>query len=167
MSKNRVPDLVLENARIVFRNFSGKEGKFNNEGNRNFCVLLDPDVADDLKRDGWNIRVFEPREEGDLPQPYTQVRVSYTGRPPKIVMISSNGRTNLDEDSVNILDWAEIETVDMILIPYAWEVRGTTGVKGYLKTMYVTIKEDALEKKYANAPDSAASCLFGEDCEQD
>jgi hypothetical protein len=32
--------------------------------------------------------------------------------------------------------------------PYAWDVNGKTGVKAYLKTLFVTIDEDALELKY-------------------
>lgn len=164
-NKNRRPTILFENARIIFRNFSGKAGKFNNEGNRNFCLLLDTDVANDLARDNWNIKWLKPREDDEPPQAYTQVKVGYGGRPPKIVMISSRGKTNLDEDSINILDWAEIETIDLLLTPYEWEAKGATGVKGYVKTMFVTIREDELELKYANAPDSAASCLAGEDCE--
>jgi len=166
MANNRT--VVFENARIIFRNFSGKEGKFNNEGNRNFCLLLDEDIARDLQVEGWNIKWLEPREEGDKKQAYTQVRVSYpeNGRPPKVTMISSRGNTKLTEETIDILDWAEIETIDLIVRPYQWEVRGATGIKGYLQTMFVTIREDELELKYANAPDSALSCI-GDDCAED
>lgn len=163
-NKSRQQTIVFENARIIFRNFSGKEGKFNNEGNRNFCLLLDVDVARDLERSGWNIKWLKPRNEGDPDQAYTQIRVSYTGRPPKITMISSRGNTMLDEGTVHILDWAEIEAIDLILTPYEWE---PGRVKGYLKTMFVTIHEDELELKYANAPDSAKSCLLEDGCEED
>lgn len=149
--------ITIENARIAFRNFSGKEGQYNAKGNRNFCVLLENQHAIVLKDDGWNVKYLRPREEDDEPQAYLQVSVNFGNVPPKIVLISSKGKTVIDEDEVNILDWAEIENVDLIIRPYNWEVNGKTGVKAYLKSLYVTIAEDDLEKKYSDVPDSAMS----------
>ena len=141
-------NIVIENARIGFRNFSGEEGRFNPKGKRNFCVFLDTELGEKLQDDGWNIKWLEPREEGDEPQAYLQVAVSYEHFPPKIVQITSRGQTILDEDMVGVLDWAEIENVDLIIRPYNWKVNGKSGVKAYLKTMYVTIYEDEFAQKY-------------------
>lgn len=142
----------MEDARIIFRNFSGKEGRYNREGDRNFAVLLDDKTADEMAEDGWNVKRLRPREddEDDLTgQAYLQVSVGYRGRPPRIVMITSRGRNELGEDQVEILDWADIRKVDLIVRPYEWEVSGNSGIKAYLKTMFVTIEEDELELKYA------------------
>ena len=163
MVKNNI---VIEGARIAFRNFSGKEGKFNPEGRRNFCVFLEYDLALTLEQDGWNVRWLDPVEDGDKPQPYLQVAVSYDNIPPKIILVSSRGKNILDNESVSLLDWAEIETVDMVIRPYNWTLHEGTkneksGVKAYVKSMYVTIVEDPLEHKYYDVPDSATTTIGG------
>lgn len=150
-------NVIIENARIIFRNFEGKEnGRFNPKGRRNFCVLLDEDIARSLKAEGWNVRYLKARDEDEPDQAYLQVAVSFGSIPPRIVLISGRGKTNLTEDTVNILDWAELKTVDVVIRPYEWEVNGNTGVKAYLKTLYVTIEEDEFERKYYDVPDASS-----------
>ena len=146
-------NVIMEDVRIIFRNFAGKEGQYNREGDRNFAVLLDDDVATAMAQDGWNVKWLKAREEGDTEQPYLAVSVNFKGRPPQVVMITSRGRTHLGEDEVELLDWADIKMVDMIIRPYDWAVNGKTGIKAYLQAIYVTIEEDALQLKYAGIDD--------------
>lgn len=142
--------ITFRNARILFRNFVGNETPYNRKGARNFCVVIpDEETAQALEKDGWNVKRRPPREEGDTELIYLKVNVSYKGRPPKIVMITSRGRNEIGEDLVSMLDFADMKLVDLIVNPYNWEVRGETGVSAYLKTMYVTINEDELELAYA------------------
>ena len=144
-------NVLMEGVRIIFRNFAGKEGQYNREGDRNFAVLIDEKVATAMAEDGWNVKMLKPREddgeEGE-PQAYLPISVNFKGRPPRIVLITSRGRTNLFEDDIEMLDWADIINVDLIVRPYAWEVNGKSGIKAYLQSIYVTIEEDALEMKY-------------------
>lgn len=151
--------ITIENARIGFRNFSGEEGKFNPKGKRNFCVFLETDIVEELKADGWNVRELPPREEGDTPQAYLQVAVSYDNIPPSIFMVASNGKRRISEETVNILDWVDIEYTDLIIAPYQWEVNGRSGVKAYLRTMYVKMREDELTKKYVDVPSAPDSAM--------
>lgn len=140
---------MIEDARIIFRNFTGKEDKYNREGDRNFAVILPEDVADQMALDGWNVRHLEAREEGDDPVPYISVAVNFNNRPPRVVLLTATTRTQLDEKSVEVLDWSDIRTADLIARGYDWEVNGKSGTKAYLQSLYVTIEEDALERKYA------------------
>ena len=143
--------VLMEGVRIIFRNFAGKEGQYNREGDRNFAVLLDPSVAEAMAADNWNVKWLRPRseEEGEEPQAYLPVSVNFKGRPPRVVLVTSRGRTNLDEDNIEMLDWADILNVDLIVRPYEWTVNNKSGIKAYLQSMYVTIEEDALEAKYS------------------
>lgn len=148
---------TIEGARIVFRNFAGREGQYNREGDRNFAVLIDdPNLEKELKREGWNVKYLAPRDETDKEQPYIQVSVSYKGRPPKVVLLANRGgrqvRTDLNEGEIDILDWIEIANVDLILNPYEWSVSGKNGIKAYLKSMFVTMDEDELDQKYNTVP---------------
>lgn len=144
--------LVMEDARVVFRNFAGAEGMYNREGDRNFCVLLEEDLAADMLQDGWNIKRLKPRDDNPVGTAYIQVSVGFKGRPPRMVMITSKGRVDLGEDECVLLDWADILKVDLIIRPYHWNVNGRTGVKAYLKSIFVIINEDYLELKYADVP---------------
>jgi len=145
--------VLMESVRIIFRNFSGKEEQYNREGDRNFAVLLDDAVAERMAADGWNVKWLKPREDSEddeTPQAYLPISLNFgKGRPPRVVMITSRGRTQLDENMVELLDWADITNVDLIIRPYEWTVSGKSGIKAYLQSIYVTIEEDELERKYA------------------
>lgn len=153
MALDKEKGVMMEGVRITFRNFAGKEGPYNSEGDRNFAVLLDEKTAKMMAEDGWNVKALKAREEGDPDQPYLPVAIGFKIKPPRIVMVTSRGRTPLDEQSCEILDWAEIENVDLIVRPYEWSVNGKSGIKAYLKSIYVTVREDELEQKYSAMDD--------------
>lgn len=145
--------LLMEDARIIFRNFAGKEGMYNREGDRNFCVLLEPETAILMEADGWNVKSLKAREEGEEAQAYLQVSVGYKFRPPVLQMITSRGRTAIGEEELEILDWIDIAKADLIVRPYEWNVSGKTGIKAYLKSLFITVAEDELVLKYADVPE--------------
>lgn len=147
-------EVLMEGVRIVFRNFKGRKGKYNAEGQRNFAVVISDEVAEVLSNDGWDVKQFKRREddpEDETPPFFLPVKVKYDGArtPPRIVIITSTKRRYLEEEEVDMVDWVDIKNVDLIVRPYPWgPINGKYGISAYLKAIYVTIEEDALEQKY-------------------
>src|SRR5688572_25437111 len=101
----RVEDeLVLRDVRLMYKNFSGKPGTYNKEGDKNFSVWLDSEMAAKLRQMGWNPKLI--KRTAELPEEdrewHLKVNVSYSNRPPRIFFItkSTMSRNAIDEDIV-------------------------------------------------------------------
>lgn len=147
--KDETKTFMVEDAQIKWRNFAGKEGMYNAKGERGFALILDDKTAEDMIKEGWTPKWPKPDEEGIVGEPFISVRVKFEVFPPRIVMMTTRARTTLTEDTVEVLDWANIDKVDLICRGYYWDVNGKQGWKPYVKSMFVTIDEDFLERKYA------------------
>lgn len=143
--------ISIAGAHIGFRNFAGQEGPYNKAGDRNFVIFLDPDMAKRLTDEGWNVKYPKPYEDpnqDDERQPYLPVTVAFNNFPPKVALIAGSSTKLLEENEVEMLDWAELQNVDLVIRPYNWTVNGKSGVKAYLKAIYVTIVSDEFTEKY-------------------
>lgn len=141
--------LQIDNARIIYRNFSGEGGKFNREGDRNFSVIIDdPELADDLIAQGWNVKVKPPRDEDDTPFITLPVKVKFNGRGPRVYLITGSKKNELDEESIALLDSVDIVDVDLDIRPYDWEVNGKTGRTAYLHSMRVVQEVDRFADEF-------------------
>ncbi len=149
-TKRKIQPTQIRNAQLIYKNFSGKAKKFNAKGLRNFNVVLDENSAEMLSREGWNIKWDEPREEGDAPRARLKVNVRFDNFPPTIYLVTQKGRSLLDEESVSLLDDADIETVDIKISASTGMTReGKPYVTAYLSRMYVQLDENDLELKWA------------------
>lgn len=141
--------LQIDDARIIYRNFSGEGSKFNREGDRNFSLIIDdPAIADELVAQGWNVKIKEPREEGDDPFITLPIKVKFNDRGPNVYLQSGNNRVRLDEESISCLDNVDIINVDLDIRPYDWEVNGKTGRTAYLHSMCVTQEVDRFADRF-------------------
>ena len=139
--------LQIDDARIVYRNFSGIGSKYNREGDRNFAVVIDnQEAADALLDEGWNVKIKPPRDEDEDPFMYLPVKVKFNDRGPNVYLKSGTRQVRLDEESISCLD-----DIDIIGVrPYDWEVNGKTGRTAYLQSIRVTQDLDrfATEEEY-------------------
>lgn len=151
--KRRIPPITIERAVLRYKNFSGIGKRFNAKGLRNFHIVLDEDLARMLERDGWNVKWHEPREgnEDEKAWPSLKVSVRFDNYPPRIWLITGKkGKTLLDEETVTLLDDAEIKNVDLVVTASTGTLdNGKPYVKAYLSKMFVTLDENDLEVKYA------------------
>lgn len=158
MAEEKNFGLSIENARIIFRNFSGKESQYNRAGVRNFAIVLEPEDAERLKADGWNIKPWPKVPSPDRDQIlYLPVEVSYKDPdrfPVTIYLITNKGKRRIPEKFVNELDSLRFSKIDLAINPSHWEVNGKTGIKAYLRSFYGTVEEtDPLAYNYENVPD--------------
>lgn len=143
--------LAIDNARIIFKNFTGKDDKFGREGDRSFSIVIEDDaLAEQLANDGWNVKPLTPRDPDEKVNHFIKVKISFKVRPPKIWLLTNHKRTLLDEDTTATLQYARIENADVVVSPWRWEVNGKTGIAAYLETLYVKIEDDPFADKYTD-----------------
>lgn len=162
--------LQIDDARIIYRNFSGVGSRFNREGDKNFAVVI-PDIAYDqdvyeyekglreerdirrlhevLIESGWHVKIKPPREEGDMPFMYLPVKVKFNDRGPNAYLVSGKAVNKLDEDTIKRLDDVDIRSVDLDIRPYDWNVNGKTGRTAYLQSINVVQNIDRFADRYS------------------
>lgn len=154
--------VIMEDARILFKNFEGREERkdgqiVNGAGNQNFSVELPHDLAQQMIEDGWRVGILKPSEEGGEPGYYLKVNLSYRYEDPTVLMYtkSKGVETPLDRFSVAKLDKLPIVTADVMFTP--WRKDENSPISGYLKELRVLIEDSPFEEKWASM------CHPGED----
>lgn len=141
--------LQINDARIIYRNFSGIGSKFNREGDRNFAVVIpEQEMADALIERGWNVRIKPPRDEEDEVFMFLPVKIKFNDRGPNCYLITGNRKNTLDEESIGIIDDIDIMGVDLDIRPYDWNVNGKEGRTAYLQAIEVTQEIDRFAARY-------------------
>ena len=141
--------LQIEDARIIYRNFAGIGSKYNRDGDRNFAVIIpNQEIADELIADGWAVKIKPPRDEDESPFMYLPVKVKFNNRGPAAYVKSGNSVQRLNQDTIGMLDEIDIQSVDMDLRAYDWEVNGKTGRSAYLQAINVIQNIDRFGAQY-------------------
>jgi len=139
----------VEGATLIYKNFEGKKDMYNTAGRRECSIVLDPVLGEQLLADGWNVKIKEPREEGEEGFYFLTFETRFEGfKPARIVLLTAKSKLPIDEDNVDMLDWADITDIDVTIRAYRWEMGDKSGWKAVLKTMYAKLLLDPTEAKY-------------------
>ena len=148
--------IMIDDARIIYRNFEGRGDKYNREGDRNFAVLIDDEnIAKQLCADvndlgaPWNVKIKDPRDEGDIPFMYLPVKVKFNNRGPNVYLVSGTRRNVLGPESIGMLDQIEIESVNLDIRPYDDMINGKPFRAAYLQSIEVHQRIDRFAAQYA------------------
>ena len=139
--------LIIDDAMITFRNFAGTATMYNRAGDRNFALIInDEEVARKLADAGWNVRI---KEVDDNVYMHLPVKIKFNSRGPSVYLKSGKAMRKLDEDTVECLDQIDIQSVDLNIRPYDWELpSGKTGRSAYLDAIWVTQKLDRFADRF-------------------
>ena len=146
--------LEINDARIIWKNFTGRGDRFNREGDRNFHLVIptqedcDALLADKNEYgDSWNVKIKPAKEEGDVPFMHMLVKVKFNGRGPNVYLVSGSKQVPLNEDTIACLDDIDIMSVDMDVRPYDDTLpNGSSFRTAYLSAMRVHQRVDRFAK---------------------
>ena len=143
--------LEIEDARIIYRNFAGVGSKYNREGDRNFAVIIpNEEIKEQLVEEGWNVKIKPPRDEDDSPFMFLPVKIKFNNRGPAAYVRSGDSVTRLNKDTIDMLDEIDIQSVDLDIRAYDWEVNDKSGRSAYLQAINVTQNIDRFGARYAS-----------------
>lgn len=156
IDQNGRPTFELSRSRLIWTNFQGREGKYNVEGRRNFNVVLEPEDAEFMRNEGFNVKEHEPKNPDDDTLYTLKVNVNFKGfKTPTIWMKNNHGKSKLDENGVNVLDWADIIETWMSFNQHVYQDSKTA----YLNTLLVTVRESEYESQFFDEEDSASNTM--------
>ena len=145
--KNHMLD--IKDARIVNKNFAGIEKQYNPAGTRTFCVILDnPEEAQKLSDQGWNIRILKPTDEFPDGGYMLPVEARFGDYPPVIWVRKGEGApVQLEEAAVGELDRMWITKASMRVSGSEW---APGKIKAYLRELYADLEVNTMAEAFFN-----------------
>ena len=114
----------------------------------NFYVVIETEEqADELTRRGWNVNVKPPKEEGRAPLMLLKVKLAFNSWGPDIDLVTGNAVNRLDAETVKRLDRIQLDSVDLDIRAYDWEMSGKTGRSAWLNSLEAHQKVNRFEAR--------------------
>lgn len=149
-----VRDAVImqgRNANGNWSNFSGRKTKVNpNGGKRTFNIVLPEDVALELRDEGWNIKMMQPRDDQEDILYFTEIVLNMEKKVEPDVYLCTEWagkkkKTRLHGDDVGQLDDIRFAHADVNIYPHMHD----KGIKGHCNQLVVIqAKNDLFDGRY-------------------
>lgn len=141
-----------------WRNFRGEGTQFNPAGKRNFNVRIDDiSLVNTLKNRGFNVREMKKQNEDDETSYYMQIKLQFNQYGPRVIQYvqgNPNG-VELDEDTIETLDNADILDCVIKIRPYDWTMAtGSQGTTAYLTELAVQIPDNRFGERFQTPGDN-------------
>lgn len=117
----------VKGADIIFRNFSGGPdvySKGKDAGVYFHMKITDASVADELMRDGWNVKLMKKRHDDDPDEWHVKMNINFNSRVKPIVQsqtFGKNGLTRETPESIGDFDQVSIKYVNMECADWEYE----------------------------------------------
>lgn len=156
MSENYILDANgVNTVRILpgsWRNFRGAKSQFNNNGDMFFNVAIeDMDLVGGLKKRGFNVKEYRKHDDPDTEPTYIlKIKVRFNDYGPKVthyIQGNPNG-TELDEDTIGILDETNIIDCVIKIAPYDWTSPNGKGTVAYLRELSVQSEPNRFGERF-------------------
>lgn len=141
-----------------FRNFDGAPKPWTPRGQKGpiqFAIALTEDRVDELASEGVEVLYTKPWPDAPAdwePTPFVNIHMRFDNFPPKVWMVTETRKVELTEETLGLLNYAEIVSADLKFNISHYKAPTGEGVKLYAQTLYVVIDEDPLDAKYAHIP---------------
>lgn len=140
---DRKKKIIVENAVILWPNFSGEPDRFGNSA-RTFNIALNEEYAEKLSGLGFRVRVVEDRDEDDNVKNtlcILNVKVNMaTDYPPTVCLFTEfagkKKKQVLNEATIGLCDKIDIASADCIINTYK-SPRFPDKTSGYLDRLYI------------------------------
>ena len=155
---------AVDNAKIIWTNFSGRGNSYNRDGKRNFNFIFpDPELAQKFALLEYNVKHRSVRDGFDGDEfDFLKVDISYEtdkGQPieeinpewyPRIYLLDDNNyATEIFKDNLGELDGKFIIDSYFEFRPYPWKMKnGKSGTAAKLKRLFLKIKKDPLAGRF-------------------
>lgn len=143
----------IENAPVKYRNFAGVKTQMNKEGDVNFEIILDEDVAKAMMEDDWYIKVND--NNPDKIEYRIKLRLGEYGDP-EVYVVGEDGKPiPFNRGQWKRLDRMTISCVDVEFhqSKKTFEYHGHEYYSAYVDLLIVNIVENDLKKKYGISAD--------------